>query len=147
MNVSERGIDFIKQWEKLALHPYKDIGGVWTWGYGHAQKHGEPVPGSITEDEANSILEEDLTDAVRGVNSIIPEDTNQNKFDALTSLLFNVGIGNIKQPPHHTLDAIQQGDWDQVANLLPGWCHDSGKVSKGLYNRRMAERELLLEEV
>ena len=51
--------DFIKRWEGLELEAYKDIAGIWTIGYGHTARSGNPptpVAGmKISADEAKAI--------------------------------------------------------------------------------------------
>jgi len=44
MQISGNGTRFIEQWEEYAPKPYRDQAGYWTWGYGHKQLPGEPLP-------------------------------------------------------------------------------------------------------
>jgi lysozyme len=144
MDLSEDGRTCIQSEEKLALIPYKDGGGVWTWGYGHAQGPHETVPDQIDEDEANSLLDKDTAWAVKDVNHILQSDVPQNIFDALVSFLFNIGLSELRALPHRTLDAIIAQDWPLVGKLMMNWVHDNGKFVQGLYNRRKREVDLLL---
>lgn len=144
MDLSDEGADLIKDEEKLALVPYRDGGGVWTWGWGHAQGPHETVPRIINRDEAESIFDYDISGTVADVNSLFDADVPQNVFDALVSFLFNVGLHQLRAPPHRTLDAIQSLDWPSAGRAMMNWVHDNGKYVQGLYNRRAREVALLL---
>ena len=146
MILSESGRNLIKGEERLSLTPYKDGGGVWTWGWGHAQGPHESVPSLITEEQAEEIFDADTGWAVDDVNSILRSDVPQNVFDALVSFLFNVGLSQLRAPPHRTLDAIVAQDWPKAAGLMMTWIHDNGKRIQGLYNRRLRETQMLLAE-
>jgi lysozyme len=147
VNLSPAGESLIKGFEcpggKPNLTPYKDGGGVWTWGFGHAKGPHEVVPSSITAEQAQDIFDDDTGWAVDDVNALLRSDVPQNVFDALVSFLFNVGLGQLRQPPHRTLDAIVAQDWATAGTRMLTWCHDNGKYVQGLYNRREKEVALL----
>lgn len=147
MILSEAGRNLIKSFEGLSLMPYKDGGGVWTWGWGHAQGPHEPIPSSITEEQAEEIFDNDTGWAVDDVNSILREDVPQHVFDPLVSFVFNVGLKQLRAPHHRTLNAIVAQDWPRAADLMMNWIHDNGKRVPGLYNRRLRETQMLLAEV
>jgi len=94
MKTSPKGIALIKEFEGLRLKAYKCPGGVWTIGYGHTAG---VRPGMvITEAQAEEFLKEDLFSCENAVNNQ-KLSINQNQFDALVSLIYNIGIGNFQK--------------------------------------------------
>jgi len=140
--ISNSGINKIKKHEALRLEPYKDSAGLWTIGYGHLLKKGEWWD-SITEEFAEELLRQDLAIAERAVNDYVLVPINQNQYDALVSLVFNIGIGNFKKST--LLKKINNGnDKDDIANEFLRWKKAGGYVIPGLLARREVERELFL---
>ncbi len=71
MNVSDEGLDFIKDWEGCSLKRYKDAAGYWTIGVGHLITDADPEiwsrPSShslklqpITPEKALALLKNDV---------------------------------------------------------------------------------------
>lgn len=147
MTTSPNGEALIKRFERLALVPYKDTGGVWTWGWGHAKGPHEIIPIQITEAEAELIFRFDLSYAEEDMQSLQLGDIPQNIYDGLCSLLFNVGYSQLRQLPCRTLTAIRAKDWPTACERILTWCHDNGKFIQGLYNRRKMETDLILHGV
>lgn len=94
MDISNNGINLIKQFEGCNLHAYKCPSGVWTVGYGHTT--GVNAGSVISSFEAERLLRQDLKRFVEVANSLIKVPVNQNQFDALISLMFNIGVGAFK---------------------------------------------------
>lgn len=98
MKPSNKLYDFIKQEEGLVLHPYKDIAGVSTIGYGSTMyKSGKKVTmqdAHITQPEAQELLEWEVDNKTSAINGYLKNTVlNQAQFDALASLAYNIGIG------------------------------------------------------
>lgn len=98
--VSDAGIEFLLKEEGLILHPYKDQVGIPTIGVGCTYyENGERVkmtdPG-ITRERAIELFRNLLKHYETAVWSVTRDDINQNQFDALTSLCFNIGVGRFK---------------------------------------------------
>lgn len=96
MRTSATGLKKIAVREGTILHVYKDSKGLPTAGVGHlitaAEKAEYPVGRKITQAECDAWLQSDLTkceDAVNGLGVSL----KQNEFDALVSLVFNIGVG------------------------------------------------------
>lgn len=66
---SPRLIDFVCGWEKFSAKPYRDQGGLWTWGCGHLQKKGEALPVRINEQEGARLMAIDLMAAEKAVRT------------------------------------------------------------------------------
>lgn len=92
MQLSTRGLNFIKSEEGLRLNVYRDSVGVLTIGYGHTGK--DVVPGLvITEQQAERLLLADTGTAQDAVNRLVKVALTPGQFDALVSFVFNVGVG------------------------------------------------------
>lgn len=110
MNISQKGVDFIKKHEGLRLHAYLDSVSKWTIGYGNTYytnglnvKKGDV----ITLEEAEELLKMTLKDFVEDVNLLVKAPVNQNQFDALVSFAYNVG-------PDIDADTIAEGLGDST---------------------------------
>ena len=139
MKTSQRGINFIKQFEGVRLTAYKCPAGVYTIGYGHTR--GVKRGMKITEEEASAYLTADLLNSERAVeryDSVY--HWNQNEFDALVSFTFNCGAANLR-----SLLRNGRRNRSQIAATLPLYRKAGGKVLKGLERRRAAEKALFLE--
>ncbi|URO00941.1 lysozyme [Leclercia adecarboxylata] len=140
MKTSNNGIGFIRSHEGCVLTAYHDGGGVWTIGVGHTKgvKEGQ----TITQDQADQFLADDLVPVETCINGHIAVTLNQNQFDALASFIFN--LGEFAFTGSTLLKKLNAGDYTGAANEFPKWDHDNGEVVQGLLNRRLDEKELFL---
>lgn len=131
---------------RLTAYPDPGTGGVpWTIGVGHTSRAGPPkvVKGMrITAAEADAILSRDLATFEKAVNAAVKVPLNQNEFDALVSLAFNIGSGALKRSS--VIKRLNAGDRDGAADAFLMWNKAGGQVLKGLANRREDERKLFL---
>jgi lysozyme len=129
----------IKQLEGLQLTAYQDQAGRWTIGYGHA---GADVHAglTITQAQAEQLLETDLAAAVASVNRAVTSGINQNQFDALVDFVFNLGCGSLLSST--LLRLVNAGDFTAAAQQFLLWDHAGGVVVPGLLERRRAELQL-----
>lgn len=99
-DVSDNGIKFLIKEEGIVLKPYLDAASIATVGIGSTLwEDGRKVSMSdkpITIDRAISLFRHTLNFYEKGVYSITRDDINQNQFDALTSLCYNIGTYGIK---------------------------------------------------
>ena len=65
---------------------------------------------------------------------------NQNQFDALVSLDYNIGVGNFKSSS--VVKNLTAGDFAAAAQSFALWNKSGGQVSQGLVNRRNMEIDL-----
>jgi lysozyme len=148
MKTSKAGIDLIKKWEGVRLTAYKCPAGIWTIGYGHTSAAGAPkvVAGmTITAKEAEEILTRDLLKYETAVKSALTRAPNQNQFDAMVSLCYNIGPGAFKKSS--VAKRFNEGNVAGAAEALRMWNKAGGKVLQGLVNRREDERKLFLKPV
>lgn len=149
--------NLIQQEEGLKLKAYLCSANVWTVGYGHAitingiQAKGdiykfENLPKelqNITQEKANELFQNDLQKFFNCVYNNVSAICNANQIAALTSLCYNIGIGNfqkstllanIKKNPHN-LELIQK-------NFL-SWRFSNGKPI--LLKRRQREWQIYIQ--
>ena len=95
MAISQAGLGFIKDFEKLRLVAYRDGSGIWTIGYGTTFIDGRPVMAgtpTCTEAQALQYLAADCAKFERDVLLCLqPCVLLQNQLDALISFAYNVG--------------------------------------------------------
>jgi lysozyme len=151
MKISQRGIDLIKKYEGYSAKPYKPVKGekFWTWGYGH---YGPDVPSpssgrTISRAAAESLLRRDVASFADGVDDLVKTRINQNRFDALVSFAFNVGLGNFSAST--LLRRVNQRKFAWAAANFGKWTKGGVplKVLPGLVKRRAEEAALFLRPV
>ncbi len=133
LTISENGRSIIKNFEGLSLTAYFDVN-AWAIGYGHRRGVNE---GDIID---NSQAEQFLTEDLQWVNAYVCNNVkvplNQNQYDALCSLTYNVG----SYPT--LLSNLNAGDYNQAKNDFALYCNSGGKVNQALVNRRAQEAAL-----
>ena len=146
MSISPSGIDLIRNFESLRLNAYDDGVGVWTIGYGTTKypngirvKKGD----TCTLEQAKSYMQHDLKKFEQTVNSAVNVPINQNQFDALVSLAYNIGSTAFKNST--LVKRLNEGNYKAAANQFNVWVNAGGKRMQGLVNRRAAERTLFLK--
>jgi len=136
MKATDNCIQLIKRFEGLYMKAYTCPSGVLTIGYGHTR--GVKPGDEINELQAEIYLREDLEEVEKQLNHLsLP--VNQNQFDALCSLVFNVGITRFMQSK--MLKRIRALDQDASVEF-DDWNKAGGKILPGLVARRRAEKEL-----
>ena len=140
MNISEKGLNLIKEFEGCVLHSYRCSANVLTIGYGHTAGVYDGMV--ITQEQAEEFLKQDINWAVNAVNNNVKVRLNQNQFDALVSFTFNCGESALKTSD--LLSLINQNKLYEAANQFDLWVHAGGKVVSGLVRRRKAEKDMFL---
>jgi lysozyme len=163
MRTSSNGLSVIKYYESLhdgdlrviGLQPKLCPAGIVTIGYGRALRdlNGEFLRGvngfrrmmeiypeweTITEEEAEDMLQEDLCDVESQVNGLNLK-LSQNEFDSLVSLIYNIGLGNFKTS---TLLRRIRGASGSIFDAFLMWVKGNGKTLPGLIKRRRTEAVL-----
>lgn len=146
--VDEAGIDFIRECEGCELEPYYDQAGLLTNGIGHLLSGpDDEYNRTITMDEAEHLLSGDVEPPECAITDEVVVALNQNQFNALASLIFNIGTGAFRDST--LLRVLNEGDYLGAADQFLVWNKitvDGEKVvSEGLANRREKERALFLE--
>jgi GH24 family phage-related lysozyme (muramidase) len=139
--MSQGGLDnLLKKFEGCKLKAYRCPAGILTIGYGHTSAAGAPEVRdgmTITQDEAESILKNDLVKYEQPVAAMVKVELEQNQFDVLVDFAYNAGVGALKTST--LLKKVNAGDFDAVPDELMKWTKGGGKVLPGLVRRRQAE--------
>lgn len=143
---SSAGIDLICSFEGLELKAYDDGVGVWTIGYGTTVINGVKVKkgDTCTLEQAKKYMASDLKKFEAAVNKVTVA-LNQNQFDALVSLTYNIGANAFANST--LLKKLNAGDYKGAASQFDVWNKAGGKVMRGLTNRRAIERKLFEKAV
>ena len=97
----------------------------------------------LQPEKATELLMTHVQDNIQGfIYSLVKVDLTQNEFDALVSLIYNIGSGNFKSST--LLRILNQKKYDAAANQFLRWNKAGGRVLAGLTKRREHERELFL---
>ena len=148
MSTTSKAADIIAVFEGKKLKAYRDSGGIWTIGFGSTYNIDEkrPVQEGDTIDESTAIrwLHTITGNLQNDIKKLITVSTTQNQLDSLTSLAYNIGLGNFKKS---TLLKRLNANYPkiQLADEFLKWNKVKGVVNQGLVNRRSKERELFLK--
>lgn len=143
LTLSQHGVRFIKNWEGDKLKAYQDIVGIWTIGTGHTGSvDGKPIVNgmTITQAKSDALFLEDIAWAVQAINRRVIVRLTQSQFDALVSLIFNIGETQFKNST--LLRKLNSGDYLGASEQFLVWKNAGGRFSQGLFNRRKAEKML-----
>ena len=135
MKISLEGLALIKRFEGCRLESYKCSANVLTIGYGHTS--GVKETDTITQDEADKLLQEDVEQFEKYVDDNVTVELGQSQFDALVAWTFNLGPGNLREST--MLKKLNKADYTSVPNEMKRWNKAGGKTLDGLIRRRNAE--------
>jgi lysozyme len=141
--VSPGGLDFIAKEEGCILRPYRDPVGIPTIGIGCTYyengKRVQMTDPPITKARAYRLFKNLLLTYEKTVWSNTRDDINQNQFDALVSLCFNIGVNGFKGST--VLKRVNLNPNDKtITNAFLMWRNAGGKPI--LLGRRQREAEL-----
>ena len=144
MTPSERCYDLIKEFEGCRLTAYPDPatgGDPITIGVGHTGPEVH-LGMTISQSIADAYLMKDAEHAADAVRRGVTVKINQNQFDALVSLVFNIGAGNFQKST--LLRKLNAGDTLGASLEILRWNKAAGREMAGLTRRRAAEQSLFL---
>lgn len=98
-----------------------------------------------TEAEATAALLREIAKFETAVNTSVTVEINQNEFDAMVSLAYNIGVAGFKRSS--VLKRLNKGDRTGAARAFHMWNRGGGRVLKGLVSRRAREAALFLKPV
>ena len=145
LKISSKGLELIKKYEGLKLKPYLCPAKVPTVGFGSTYyEDGTKVKLTdlpITQERATELLKALLHSYELAVDSYCVDTINQNQFDALVSLTYNIGAGNLKRST--LLKRLNVNIKDpSIADCFMLWNKSNGSVLVGLTKRRQEEANL-----
>jgi lysozyme len=167
VKLSKAGEDLMHRFEGFRNKPYLCPADIWTIGYGHVLYQEQirlPVvtdkPNVVirkkfslrqednrvwSKEEINELFRKDVATFERGVLRLVPGVVGrQGAFDALVSISFNFGLGNLQRSTIRM--RANRGDWEGAAEAFRMWTKGGGRVLPGLVRRREAEIALFLTE-
>ncbi len=133
--VSDELIQLVMHFEGFRARVYRDIGGVWTIGYGDTELPRRGIE-RITQEQARDELIKKLTQhhQVIAVDDEVKRTTRREQ-EATASLAYNVGLRRAIES--QWWQSCKQGQPNLV--LLLRWRMANGKQVYGLLRRRVAE--------
>lgn len=145
MVVSLFGVDLICGFEGKRLVAYDDGVGVWTIGFGTTvYPNGIKVKkgDTCTEAQAKAYMAYDLKKFESAVNNAVKVPLNQNQFDALVSLAYNIGTDAFSKST--LVKKLNANNIRGAADQFDVWVNAGGNRMQGLVNRRAKEKALFL---
>ena len=145
--LDDAGFKFLAKYEGLVLHPYRDVGGVPTIGYGSTfYADGTPVKigdPSITAEQAQELLIKTSPQYANAVHNWTVPTLNQNQFNALFSLVYNIGTGGFKGST--VLKLVNKQDYsNNLLNAFLMWDKVDHVINGDLHQRRIDEYNLFI---
>jgi lysozyme len=148
LTIGLAGISLIKKYEGCKLTSYLCPVKIWTIGYGstfYADGTKVQAGQTISQETANELFLNILKGFVSGVEKSITSTINQNQFDALVSLSYNIGLGAFKKST--VLKKVNANPNDAtIESSFKAWNKGGGKILPGLVKRREAEAELYFKK-
>ncbi|MEB3333555.1 MAG: glycoside hydrolase family protein [Cyanobacteriota bacterium] len=149
--ISEKGIALIKKWEGCELRAYLDVVGVPTIGFGsitYLDGRAVHLGDQITQEQAEALLIRECQLKCQSISRLIAVAVSQNEFDALASLVYNIGEGAFATST--LLCKLNASDHQGAAEQFLVW--NKGTINgvkveiEGLTNRRREEKKLFESE-
>ena len=147
MNVSEKCLALIREFEGFRSKPYQCPAGVPTIGYGSTRyEDGTPVTLNdepIDQARANDIMRTTLAREYEpAVQRYVKVPLTQGQYDALVDFAYNAGAKNLLQST--LLKKLNAKNYAGASKEFEKWVYGGGKVLPGLVRRRKAEQALFL---
>lgn len=146
--VSPAGVELVAGFEGFRSHAYLDQVKIWTVGYGETWLGGRRVQEGDVLNQAEAYdrlrdrLNRDFAPAVLVATKGGPAP-NQNQFDALCSLAYNIGGAALIKS---TLGKhYRAGRIAEAADAFLVWCKAGGRTLSALKARRAKERAVFLQ--
>jgi lysozyme len=140
MTINQAGLNLVEQSEGCVQHVYNDAAGNPTVCYGHLVEPGESFPGTVSMQECQNLLKEDLAGAEGCIKDNVDVPLTDNQFSALTDFTYNLGCGTLKSST--LLRDLNGGDYSAVPQQMGRFVYAGGNILPGLVTRRQREAEL-----
>lgn len=136
MKLSQSALDELKVFEGFRPNAYIPVpGDVPTIGYGFTK--GVDMGDTMTLEEAEHRLIEEVRPYEQAVAQACTLRPNQNEFDAMVLLCYNIGIAGFRRSS--VLKAHNRGDKPAASRAFGLWNKSGGKEYAGLTRRRGLE--------
>ena len=139
--LSPRGLALIQEFEGCRLDAYRDQRGVLSIGTGHT---GADVTEGLqwSQADADAALMRDTSFAANAIIRLVDVALDQNEFDALVCLTYNIGVGAFRGST--LLRELNSANFSAASAEFPKWDRVNGEPNLGLARRRAAEQALFL---
>lgn len=148
MQLSDKGVAFIRNGEALKTKMYVDSAGYATIGIGHKllptelksgklSMDGTPWRDGITEAKALQLYAHDLKPRVDAVNRLVKVPLTEDQHAALVSLVFNIGEENFRTST--LLRRLNLGDYNGAEAQFSVW--NKVTVNRGTPKERRVRNE------
>lgn len=145
MKLDENGYKLIQGFEGLSLKPYLCSAKVPTIAYGSTfYPSGKKVTmqdAPINLATANWMLKETADKFAADVDKMIKANINQNQFNSIVSLAYNIGLGGLQKSSLLKKVNVNPSD-ATITNSFLIWNKAGGKINNGLTKRRTKEANL-----
>lgn len=142
LSLSVAGVVFIQNQEGTEQQAYLDSVGVPTICTGSTRAVRIGQYASLSECQQR--LKEDTSEAGSAVQRLVTQPITQPQYDALVSLVFNIGEGNFARST--LLRRLNEGQCMVAAAEFNKWIYARGKRLAGLVKRREAERRMFEQD-
>ena len=142
LSISVAGLALIQQFEGTRTEAYADAVGIPTICTGSTR--GVYLGQTATLAECEERLSEDVSYAGEAIRRGVRVKLTQDQYDALVSLVFNIGPGAFSRST--LLKRLNDGQCRVAADEFLRWRYASGKPLRGLLKRRQTERELFIKD-
>jgi lysozyme len=154
-NISVQGICELASYEGLCNTVYLDSGNVRTTAIGLTVSEIPDIAywswaRSLTNQQCVSMFKSALVKYVNGINQVLAVPVAQWQFDALVSITYNIGVGDVRSLHGGMAGSTfmrlinQRADPQAIVHAMQMWENDNGRHIKGLENRRNAESAVYL---
>lgn len=140
---SPDSVQFLIDQEGWVNKVYRDSVGLPTVCVGHMDRSMR-MGDHYSDEECIALTAKQLQQFIRAIDSTVIVPINDDMRTALTSLIYNIGIGAFRSST--LVKKLNKGDYVGAANQFTVWVFEgpSAKktVSQGLLNRRLREQSL-----
>lgn len=146
--ILKQATDLICQFEGFYPNAYRDVGGIWTIGYGQITiAGGRPVGqwDTITKAESLAFVHKRVKEIYKFIIERVNRKLENHQYSALISFVYNVGQGAFARST--LLKKINlNSSKDDICKEFKRWSYVKGKWIKGLHNRRIKETQVYFPE-
>jgi len=145
LRTSRAGLELIKSFEGFRDAAIRLPDGRWMIGYGHVRTAREGL--KISQKDAEELLIYDLKPVEDAIHAMVYAPLNQNQFDALASLGFNISPGRLRDSG--VIRNLNSGNYLSASSDFDIWrkARIGGRlmVVDALVRRRAAEKAMFME--